>query len=141
MSEVNVDRAMVRRLVEDFWRSLMLFGHNLGATQPNISGEEIKAKAIEFSGSFERQIQATAALMPSEQAQKFLQMVEEEDTICFNERQRDYEAFCRRLGINLTSRPSMAPQAAHRRQGLGELAVRTAVRASVWELAWSLFRR
>jgi hypothetical protein len=141
MSEVNVDRAMVRRLVEDFWRSLTLFGHNLGAMQTDICGKEAKAKAIDFSRRFEEQIQATAALMQPEQAQAFLKMVEEEDSICFNERQQDYDAFCRRLGINLTSSPAVAPQAAQRRQGLGELAVRTAVRASVWELIWSLFRR
>jgi len=68
-------------------------------------------------------------------------MIDEEDSICFEEHQRDPEAFYRRLCLNLSSNPQPTASVAYRRQGLGELAVRAAVRATVWESIWSLFRR
>jgi hypothetical protein len=137
MEDVSVDRATVRRLVEDFWRSLLLFGKHLGETQPNADPESFKAAGIDMSKRFWERIEATAALMPPEQAEMFKKIVEEEDQICFEEEQRNYDGFCKRLGLNV---PSVSAPVYHR-QGLGELAVRTAVRASIWELIFSIFRR
>jgi hypothetical protein len=139
MEDVSVDRATVRRLVEDFWRSLMLLGQHLGA-QPNANPDSIRAAGIDLSKRFWERIDATAALMPREQAEMFKKVVEEEDQICFEDEQRDYDGFCKRLGLNITSLPAPSPTFYHR-QGLGELAVRTAVRATIWELIFSLFRR
>jgi hypothetical protein len=138
---IDVDRATVRRMVEDFWRSLMLYGRHLGETRPNISRDEAARLTLEFSRSFDERNQATAALMQPDQAEAFLKMIEEEDSICFDEHQRDPDAFYRRLSLNLTSNPQPPARVVYRRQGLGELAVRTAVRATVWEMIFSLFRR
>lgn len=137
MEDMSVDRATVRRLVEDFWRSLMLFGRHLGETQSNADPESFKAQGIEMSKRFWERIDATAALMPPEQARMFKKIVEEEDQICFEDEQRDYDGFCKRLGLNFP--PVPAP--VYHRQGLGELAIRAAVRASIWELIFSIFRR
>jgi hypothetical protein len=135
------DRATVRLQVEDYWRSLVLYGRHVGATQPNISRDEFTRLSLERYREFNQRNEATAALMPPDQAATFLKMIEEEEAICFEEHQRNPDAFYRRIGLNLTSNPQPAARVTYRRQGLGELAVRTAVRATVWELIWSLFRR
>lgn len=141
MDDIIVDRAMVRRLVEDFWRSLVLYGRHLGETQPNLSRDEYMRLSQAFSRRSHERNQATAATMPPEQAQIFLQMIDEEDDICFQEHQHNRDAFYHRLGLNLTSDPKPTQTFVYRRQSLGEMAVRTAVRATIWELIWSVFRR
>jgi hypothetical protein len=142
MDDIIVDRAMVRRLVEDFWRSLVLYGRHLGETQPNLSRDEYMRLSEDFSRRRRERNQATATTMPPEQARIFLQMIEEEDDICFQEHQRNPDAFYRCLGLNLTSDPKPTRQpVVYHRQSIGEMAVRTAVRATIWELIWSLFRR
>jgi hypothetical protein len=140
MSDVSVDRAAVRRMVEDFWRSLVLYGRHLGETRPNISNEEAARLILDFSRRFQEQNQATAVSMPPDQARVFLETIDQEDDICFEENQRNKDAFYRRLGLNFTSERGPPPIAYHR-QGIGEMAVRTAVRATIWELIFSLFRR
>jgi hypothetical protein len=103
----EVDRATVRRMVEDFWRSLVLYGRHLGETQPNTSREEATSPTLDFSREFNERNEATVALMPFDQGQAFLQIIEEEDAICFEEHQRDRDGFYRRLGLNLTSNPQL----------------------------------
>jgi hypothetical protein len=137
----EVDRAMVRRMVEDFWRSLLLHGLHLGATRPAMSREEAAGLALDSSRQFSERNEATAALMPPDKGNAFLQMIEEEDAICFEELQRNPEGFHHRLGINLNSNQQPRQPVGNRRQGIGEMAVRTAVRATIWEVIWSLFRR
>jgi hypothetical protein len=145
MPDMTVDRAAVRRMVEDFWRLLLLSGRNLSQLHPTATPQNTSAAqdmARDLSRRFEQRCQATASLMPPEQRKIFLQMIEEEDSICFNELQTNGDALYRRLGIGDTASASPAPTpVAHHRQRLGEMAVRTAVRATVWELIWSLFRR
>jgi hypothetical protein len=137
----DVDRAFVRRVVEDHWRSVVLFWRDVGATQPIISRDEFARLTVERLRQFNERNETTAALMQPKQAATFQKMIEEEDTLCFEEHQRDPDALYRRLGLNLTSNPQPQGRVTYHRQGLGELAVRTAVRATVWELIWSLFRR
>src|SRR5215831_15210442 len=96
---------MVRRLVEDFWRSLVLHGRHLGETQPNITHEEAQNLMRDFSRRWTERNEATAATMPPEQAQIFLQMIDEEDGICFEEHQRNRDAFYRRFGTQSDERP------------------------------------
>ena len=139
MSDIDVDRVTVRRLVEDFWRSLILVGRNMG--QSNATRESANATALDLSQRFRERNEATAALMPSKQAAAFLKMIEVEDRICFEEHQRDPDALYRRLTLQLTSTPSVPPRTNNSRQGIGEIIVKTAVRATVWELVDSLFRR
>ena len=141
MSDTTVDRATIRQMIEDFWRSGVLFGRHWGETHPNADPESFRAAATDFSERFWGRIDATAELMPLEQAKIFRQIVAEEDTICFGEHQNNTDAFYRRLGLNLTRTPVPSSPVVYHRQGLGELAVRTAVRATVWQLIWSLFRR
>jgi hypothetical protein len=68
----------------------------------------------------------------------FTEMVREEYRFLLQELERNPQALFQRLGVNMGR---TARQRVYRRQGLGELAVRTAVRATVWEMIWSLFRR
>lgn len=142
MSEnISLDRVAVRRLVEDHWRSLILYGRHLGETHPNWAGsqEEVAPLMRDFVLRFDEQIRVIAASMPPDQDRAFLRMVEEEGVICFEEHSRDPDGLYRRLGLDLDSN-SQPRMPVSNRQGLGELAVRTAVRATVWELIWSLFR-
>jgi len=127
-------------MVEDFWRSLVLYGRHLGETRPNISNEEAARLVLDFSRRFQEQNQATAVSMPPDRARVFLETIDQEDDICFEEHQRNKDAFYRRLDLNFTSERAPLPIAYHR-QGIGEMAVRTAVRATIWELIFSLFRR
>jgi hypothetical protein len=140
MSDIEIDRVIVRGLVDDFWRELILVGRNMG--QSNATRESANATALDLSQRFRERNEATAALMPPQQAKIFLRMIEEEDRICFEEHQRDPDALYRRLSLRLTSTPPDPPDPPRsQRQGIGEMVVRTAVRATVWELVDSLFRR
>lgn len=122
MPDMTVDRAAVRRMVEDFWRLLLLSGRNLSQLRPTATPQNTSAAqdmARDLSRRFEQRCQATASLMPPEQRKIFLQMIEEEDGICFNELQTNGDALYRRLGIVDTANASPAP-VGYRRQGLGE---------------------
>jgi hypothetical protein len=72
--------------------------------------------------------------MPSEQAKTFTQTVEEQRQILFDEYGRNPEALKHRLGL------AGPPAVTYQQQGLGEMVVRTAIRATVWESVFSLFR-
>jgi hypothetical protein len=136
------DRSSVRRLVEDFWRELILFGFHIGATNRYLTPEELAPMSADLSRRFRERNEATATLMPADQAEAFLQMIDEEDTICFEEHQNNRDAFHRRLGLNFREDQRwVLPQTArYRRQSFGEMAARTAVRATIWESIYSLFR-
>jgi hypothetical protein len=129
MSEsFSIDKAAVRAMVEDFWRSFIAVAKN----NAKIGGEIIE--------QFEERIQSTAALMPSEQAKLFLDVIDEEREILFNEYKRNPVALKHRLGLLPNATPVASPALVYQRQGLGEIAVRTAVRATIWESVFSLFR-
>lgn len=55
--------------------------------------EQFTDVMLDFTRRSAERYQATAALMSPEQAEVFLQVVEEEDSICFEERQRNPDAF------------------------------------------------
>ena len=126
MSEsINIDRGAIRAMVEDHWRSFLA----VAQTNPHLGGQSILR--------FDERIQATAALMQPQQSAVFLQTVDEEREILVNEYQRDPEALKHRLGLT----PSVAPALViHHQQTLGEVVARTAVRATVWESIFALFR-
>jgi hypothetical protein len=181
MSEVSVDRTAVREMVEDFWRSFILFMRDLQAKYPRASLSELQNECMEFSRRAWSRFEGIAALMPPEQGKAFMQIIDEEDAICSKEHhfhpealyrrlnlsiragsKRDQDAAYRRLGLDpaaidaaiasgdatqagadVMARMQSQPQRAaptYRRQGIGEMAVRTAVRATVWEVIRSLFR-
>jgi hypothetical protein len=144
VSQREIDRAAARQFVEDFWRTLMLAGRDLARRYPTMTREceaVWREEAHELHVGFERQRDFIADLMSPERAALFLRMVDEEDETCFNEEQSNPVAFYRRLGIDETygSRRPIA-SSAYQGRGLGNLAVRTAVRATVWESIYSVFR-
>ena len=115
----------MRAMAEDHRRSFLAV-----AKQNPHSGRESILR-------FDERIQAIAALMQPQQAALFLQTVDEEREILFDEYQRDPEALKHRLGLS----PSVAPALViHHQQTLGEVVARTAVRATVWESIFALFR-
>jgi hypothetical protein len=71
-------------------------------------------------------------------AEIFLQAVEGERDLLFQEYKRNPDALKRRLGLAAASQPSLMSHR-NQRQSIGEMAVRTAVRATIWETVISLF--
>jgi hypothetical protein len=125
--DVTIDRAAIRSIVEDHWRSFI----SVAVSDPQIGFQSLQ--------NFDERIQATAALMPPERAAIYLQAVQEEREILFNEYNRNPDALKRRLGLGPVRQPNRVVHQ-HQRQSIGELAVRTAVRATIWETVVSLFR-
>lgn len=72
---VSIDRAAIRRLVEDHWRSLILFGRHMGETHPSADPEEFRDAFVNFGREFDERNIATATLMPREQADMFMRTV------------------------------------------------------------------
>jgi hypothetical protein len=70
--------------------------------------------------------------LPPDQAKELDDMFGEEMRSSVAECERDPVAYARRLGV--------LPGRVYQRQGIGEMAVRTAVRATVWEVVRRLFR-
>ena len=137
-TEVHVDRIAIREMVEDAFRSQMLFHQNYIDAHPHSTPQESQDAAYEFYQRWAQRIEATADLMLPDQGAAFRDMIGEEYGFLIKELERDPQALAQRLGV-VVGRP--APQVAYRRQGIGEMAVRTAVRATIWELIFSLFRR
>jgi hypothetical protein len=182
MSEVSVDRTAVREMVEDFWRSFVLFMRDLQERYPRSSPFDLQGECMEFCRQAWLRFEAIAALMPTAQGKIFMQMINEEDAICAQDHHFRPEAFYRRINVTvragnkreqdrmyrrlgldpavidaaiasgdttatgaavlsaMRSQPQETPPS-YRRQGIGEMAVRTAVRATIWEVIRSLFRR
>jgi hypothetical protein len=136
---VGVNRAAVRQLVEEQFRAVILQGRYNG--EHNVSRDTAIAMALDLNRRQNEQIDAITSLMPAEQATLFRQTVEEEGKLFYDEHQRDPDVSYRRLGLQLTSTPQVQQTIRYQRQGIGEMAVRTAVRAAIWELIVSLFRR
>jgi hypothetical protein len=186
-ADASIDRTAVREMVEDFWRSYILFMRDLQAKYPRASVSEITSRCMAFSErNYWRRFEAISARMSPEKALGFLAMVSEEDAICAKEHHFRPDALYRRLNLNIQNRGSKREQDAayrrlgldpaaidaaiasgddtarvgagaavlarmeaqaqptvppRRRQGLSEMAVRTAVRATIWQIIASLFRR
>jgi hypothetical protein len=85
---------------------------------------------------FDEKVGQLAASMTPGDAATFGRLVEDERNKIFDEYTSSPEALKRRLGVGV------APESARQRSAsdLGDLAVRTAVRATVWETIISFFR-
>jgi hypothetical protein len=123
-----MDRQLVVGMVEDYWRGLISAMHN--------GGQEA---AAEVSVRFEDRVQQTAALLEPLDAAAFLQTVEAERESLVAEYNANPGGLKQRLGLALGV-DAPVTQRANASLGLGELAVKTAVRATVWEGIWALFR-
>jgi hypothetical protein len=123
-----MDRQAVVGMVEDYWRAYV----------PAMQNSGIEA-ALEINQRFEERIERTAERLDPIEAAAFLQTIDAEREKLMAEYMRDPVALKDRLGIPL----GVDEPRTRRRQGsdLGGLAVRTAVRATVWESIWALFRR
>jgi hypothetical protein len=121
----SLNSEMIRGMVEDYWRSYI----------PMCS--QNPSAAIEIRRRFDDRIAATASLMPKEKADEFLQAIDVERLRLCNENECYPDAQKRRLGIQV----NRIQQPSYHRQGMGEMVVRTAVRATIWEAIFSIFRR
>ena len=114
-----------RLLVEDHWRNFF--------TLVQID----KHKALEAFNSFDATINMVTKSMPEPDASHFRHIIEVEREKILDEYERNPDALKARLGLK-----NQVPASARSRnpQGLEELAVRTAVRATVGESIRSVFR-
>lgn len=124
---MGVDRSIIAGMVEDYWRAYV----------PAVQTSGMEA-ALEVSQRFEQRVEEAAQLMEPLEAAAFRQAVEAERERLIQEYTADPVALKRRLGINLGV--DALAQRGRGSGGLGELAVRTAVRATVWQSIWALFR-
>ena len=114
-----------RLAVEDHWRNFF--------TLMRID----KQKAVEAFQGLDAAINMLAERMPKPDASFFRQTFEVERKKILDEYESNPDALKARLGLNNRVDLSTRTQS---RQDLGELAVRTAVRATVWESIRSMFR-
>lgn len=118
-------REEVRDLVEENWRQFL-----------NFASQGSQALGAQVIQRFEEKTQALAAKMPPEQGEAFLAMIEEERDKIFDEYTASPESLKKRLGVA----EAVSAPIPRNRQGVGEMVVKTAVRASIWALIWDLFR-
>jgi hypothetical protein len=118
-------RNTARLAVEDHWRNFLTLVHI------------DKRKAMEAINSFDATIKMMAEYMPEPDAALFRHTFEVEREKIADEYDRNPDALKARL--RLTNQATVHMRSPNR-QSLEELAVRTAVRATVWESIWSIFR-
>lgn len=123
-----MDRSVITGMVEDYWRARI----------PAMQTGGFEA-SMEIAQRFEKRIEETAGLMPPLEAAAFRQAIDAERERLIQEYTSNPAALKRRLGINLGVDAPMHAQVGGG-SALGGLAVRTAVRATIWESVWALFR-
>lgn len=125
-----MDRAAIRGMVEEYWRAYLPVA---------FSGD--RSGAIQMVMRFQQQIDDMAAVMPEgEERNIFLLVVDLERGNIADEYDRDPRALKHRLGVPDQQAKPTARAAQSQGMAFGEVAVRTAVRATVWETVFSLFR-
>jgi hypothetical protein len=124
--EENFPDAEIREMVENFWRAFLAIG------------SENLSLSVEVGHRFETKINEIAAGLGGEYQQLFIAAVERHRERLLQEYQADHAAFRHRLGV-ATLQETPRP-VANGSASLGELAVRTAVRATVWESVRAVFR-
>ena len=127
LQRIAVDkiRNSARLAVEDHWRNFLTLVHI------------DKRKAFEAVKDFDATIDMMAEYMSKPDASLLRQTIEVEREKIADEYDRNPNALKARLGLTNQVPTSTRSQ---NRQGLEELAVRTAVRATVWESVRSIFR-
>ena len=114
-------------LVEDYWRAFV------SLSQTNT------AAADEFSQRFGQRIQTMAGAMEPLESAPFLQAVSAELDRVHGEYFTDSASQKRRLGIPLGGDAPL-PHRSYAGGTLGDLVVRTTIRATIWESIRALFR-
>jgi|ERR1035437_4077673 phosphotransacetylase len=116
-----------KEMVESYWKSFLAF-----------SAEGSIDLAKECLVRFEERIAKHAKAMGND-GKRWMEIIDEQRDLIFDEYTKDPNALKTRLGISPAPQP--VQKAIHATgQNLGELAVRTAVRATVWESIISIFR-
>ena len=118
-------RNSARLAVEDHWRQFLTLAHS------------DMRKAVGTVHSFKAMVKEMTAHMPEPDASVFRQTVEAERQKLADEYDRNPGALRARLGL-ATPLPAFMPS--RNRQGMDELVVRTADRATIWESIWAIFR-
>lgn len=126
---VDIDKTSIREMVEDYWRSFIMIGRE----NPSAGASLIRR--------FDERIVSMAALMPSEKAKPFLLAIENEREKLFAEYEFSPAALRSRLNLPPAQIQAAQYPSSHKGQNLAGLVVKTAVRATVWEIVRSLFRR
>lgn len=130
MSEQVADAQIVeiREQVENTWRKFLRF-----AAEGNTElGKQVILRADEIF--VER-----ANKLDEPGRSNYLAAVEAERNRLFDEYTNDPESLKRRLGVD-SSASTPSREVRSTRQGIGEVAVKTAVRAGIWAAIWELFR-
>lgn len=96
--------------------------------------------AQQHSQQFEQRIAQTAAQLPPIERAAFTQAVDADREKMLAEYQSDPIGLKSRLDVPMGVDAGHARYRSSGRQGLGEIAVKTAVRATIWEVIWKLFR-
>ena len=123
-----MDRSAITSFVEDYWRTLIPAMQTGGASAFS-----------EVADRFEERVKQVAATMEPLAAASFTQQVESERERLMSEYKSNPVALKKRLGIGMgiDATPRYAGPSTN---SLGNLAVRTVVRATIWESIWSIFR-
>ena len=94
---------------------------------------------MQIAHRFDADVEARANQMGPARAQAYKNAVEEQSTIIFEQYKRDPNAARRRLGLPPSRKHAQIARSSQQ-QSMGDLVVRTAVRATVWNSVASLFR-
>jgi hypothetical protein len=118
-------RNSARLAAEEHWRHFLSLVHI------------DRRKALEAVYGFDATMKEMTQYMPESDASFFRDTIKAEEEKLADEYDRNPDVLKARLGLT-TSAPAFARSSS--RQGLDELAVRTVVRATIWESIWSIFR-
>ena len=121
--ELDRIRNSARHLVEAHWRNFLILV------------DIDKQKAMEAPYTFQATINTMMEHMPASDAFLFNQVIEEERDKLSNEYWKNPAALKARLRV-----VNQTPAFTHNRNSMDDLIVRTAVRATIWESIWAIFR-
>ena len=124
-----MDRDAIRGMAEDYWRAMI----------PLMQARDFEA-AQDMGNKFEQRIHSVASALPPIESAAFQQAMDAEREKLIAEYKSDPYALKTRLGVSPVGDEPVTHVRQHRPNDLGNLVVRTAVRATVWETIWALFR-
>lgn len=125
-----VDRIQIREMVEEFWRSFLA----IARSNPEIAEQSIY--------SFEKRIHDMAGAMRGGESELFLSAIDKEREKLFNEYEASPAMLKRRLGLVEDDNKIYQQFNANdgvRREGVGEMVVKTALGAAITQIVCSFF--
>lgn len=122
-------RVFCNQMVHDSWRSFL-----------TSASRGYGAEGIATIAKLEDDSQRISRTMEATRSRRFLAMIEDERSKIADEYAQNPNALKRRLGVRIPEVSPTQVSLGRSRQSLGELAVKTAVRATVWETIRIIFR-